>query len=85
MPIMFWPKIAGVEDAPNYRPTAGDDRCENCAYYRALNDGSGYCERFSFECEAQSVCDDYVRAGQSKTSSASVKTRLRLRLSNSAQ
>lgn len=74
---MFWPKIAGVEDAPNYRPTAGDDRCENCAYYRALNDGSGYCERFSFECEAQSVCDDYVRAGQSKISSAGISARLK--------
>lgn len=77
--LPFWPKMAGVEDAPNYRPTAGDDRCENCAYYRALNNGAGYCERFSFECEPQSVCDDFVRAGQSKMSSAPASTLDRLK------
>jgi hypothetical protein len=70
MAIPFWPKIAGVEDAPNYRPTAGDSRCETCSYFRALNSGVGYCERFSFEAEPQSVCDEFVGAGRTKVSSA---------------
>jgi polyhydroxyalkanoate synthesis regulator phasin len=73
----FFAKIAGVEDAPNYGPTAGDDRCETCSYFRATNDGVGYCERFSFEAEPESVCDDFVAAGRMKTSSApSVYSRL---------
>jgi gas vesicle protein len=77
MAIPFWPKIAGVEDAPNYRPTAGDSRCETCSYFRALNDGVGYCERFSFEAEPQSVCDEFVGAGRTKVSSASITDRLK--------
>jgi hypothetical protein len=76
MAIPFWPKIAGVEDAPNYRPTAGDSRCETCSYFRALTDGVGYCERFSFEAEPQSVCDEFVGAGRTKVSSASIADRL---------
>jgi hypothetical protein len=76
----FFPKIAGVEDAPNYGPTAGDNRCEVCSYFRATNDGSGYCEQFSFEAEPASVCDDFVAAGRMKTSSApTVAERLRRR------
>lgn len=76
----FFPKFAGVEDAPNYRPTAGDDRCEVCSYFRATNSGTGYCEQFSFEAEPQSVCDDFVAAGRMKTSSAlTVAERLRRR------
>ena len=73
----FFAKIAGVKDAPNYGPTASDDRCETCSYFRATNDGAGYCERFSFEAEPESVCDDFVAAGRMKTSSApSVYSRL---------
>jgi len=72
--IPFWPKIAGVEDAPNYRPTASDARCETCSYFRALNDGAGYCEKFSFEAEPESVCDDFLEAGRAKV--ASVTSRL---------
>lgn len=75
MTLPFWPKIAAASDAPNYQPTAGDDRCGVCAYFRSLNDGSGYCEKFSFQCEPQSVCDDFVAAGNVKTSAA---TRARL-------
>jgi len=82
MTLPFWPKIAAASDAPNYQPTAGDDRCGVCAYFRALNDGSGYCEKFSFQCEPQSVCDDFVAAGNVKTSSASTVDRLRELLSN---
>lgn len=48
-----------------------------CAYFRAISDGSGYCEKFSFQCEPQSVCDDFVAAGNVKTSSASTADRLR--------
>jgi hypothetical protein len=82
MAIPFWPKIAGVEDAPNYRPTAGDSRCETCSYFRALNDGVGYCERFSFEAEPQSVCDEFVGAGRTKVSSASITDRLKALYNN---
>ena len=77
MPIPFWPKFASAEDAPNYQPTAGDDRCETCSYFRALSDGSGYCERFSFQCEPASICDDFVAAGRPKTAAApSIMSRL---------
>lgn len=72
MTLPFWPKIAAASDAPNYQPTAGDDRCGVCAYFRSLNDGSGYCEKFSFQCEPQSVCDDFVATGNVKTSAAPV-------------
>lgn len=70
VPIEYAPKTAAVEDAPNYGPTAGDSRCETCSYYRATNDGVGYCERFSFEAEPESVCDDFVAAGRMKSASA---------------
>jgi hypothetical protein len=59
-------KVAGAEDAPNYRPTAGDFRCETCSFFRSLSDGSGYCERFSFQAEPQSVCDEFSQAGSLK-------------------
>lgn len=70
MSLPFWPKLAGVEDAPNYRPTAGDSRCETCSFFRSLNDNAGYCERFSFEAEPESVCDEFSMAGKTKMSAA---------------
>lgn len=83
MPLPFWPKIASAADAPNYRPTAGDARCETCSYFRALNDGGGYCEKFSFEAEPQSVCDEFTEAGRAKVASSGLLS-VRIRLSNLA-
>jgi len=74
MPIPYWPKFASAEDAPNYQPTAGEDRCETCSYFRSLNDGSGYCERFSFQCEPANICDDFVMAGRAKIGAAPSKS-----------
>jgi hypothetical protein len=70
MPLPFWPKTAAATDAPNYRESSNEDKCETCAYYRALNDDSGYCERFSFQCNPSMVCDDFVAAGRLKSASA---------------
>lgn len=69
MTLPFWPKLAAVSDAPNYRPTAGDAQCGTCSYFRALNDGGGYCEKFSFEAEPESVCDAFLEAGRAKVAS----------------
>lgn len=73
--MLFWPKTAAATDAPNYGPSSGDNKCGTCAYSRALNDDSGYCERFSFQCDPSMVCGDFAAAGRLKAASARLRAR----------
>lgn len=66
--IPFFPKFGSEEDAPGYGPSGSEDACEKCAFYRNLGN-QGYCERFSFLCRPEFVCDDFVVAGTVKESS----------------
>ena len=66
--IPFFPKFGSEEDAPGYGPSGSGDACEKCAFYRNLGN-QGYCERFSFLCRPEFVCDDFVVAGTVKESS----------------
>jgi len=76
--ISFYPKFGAAEDAPNYRPAESEDRCETCAHFRNLGP-QGYCEKFSFMCDPEYVCDDYRPAGSVKESSASEKKKKALK------
>lgn len=63
----FYPKFGAAEDAPDYRISESSDNCESCAHYRNLGN-QGYCEKFSFVCEPEYVCDDFRPAGVIKES-----------------
>lgn len=71
--IPFFPKFGSEEDAPGYGPSGSEDRCETCAHYRDLGN-KGYCEKFSFLCNPEYVCDDYRPAGTIKESQAIEKS-----------
>lgn len=71
--LPFYPKLAAREDAPGYASVSQrDEKCEGCRFFRALTNGGGHCEQFSFHASPEGVCDDFSRVDRGHLKSGSV-------------
>jgi len=62
-------KLAGKEDAPNYRPAKDmGTSCSTCKFWRPKGEGLGYCDAYEFACRADYVCDAWTSSGKEKKS-----------------
>ena len=54
------PKVAGLEDAPNYAPSvAHNTSCEYCKSLKPEDSQIGYCEKYDFYARNDYSCDSW--------------------------
>ena len=55
------PKVAALEDAPNYAPSvAHQTSCEYCKAYKKEDDLIGYCNKYDFYARGDYSCDSWT-------------------------
>jgi hypothetical protein len=55
------PKVAALEDAPNYAPSvAHQTSCEYCKAYKKEDDLIGYCDKYDFYARGDYSCDSWT-------------------------